>query len=280
MIIDPALQLHIRRSFAPLNNEAAVNSFPPAASLSQNLTKIVGTRKTGAVPSNLTPAIAKMFTTASVNMWMRAVHSFLISTSLTNVSPIWASVAGYYSSHYSVRAIAHLLGFFQLFAKRRIVQLEIQAGHFVCKFNSKKADDREHKFYWKVVKLNPLFAADQFFTQNEADSAHRDWANYIDHLPQFPMFHPLDEASLKNRINKISEIEFSAPPIPDKNKYPDVENVQIVAYHRLVRFRNLVDATVGDTNRFWRVHRNPSWARDVMDFQLTEEARPLSLYTL
>ena len=34
-------------------------------------------------------------------MWLRAVHSF-ISASLTGISDIWASVAGYYSSHYWV----------------------------------------------------------------------------------------------------------------------------------------------------------------------------------
>ena len=285
MKIDPAVQLHITRAFAPLNNAAAVHAFPSPASLSQNLNRVVTSAKTGLIPASMTPAIARMFTTASVNMWMRAVHSFLISASLTDVSPIWASVAGYYSSHYSVRAVAHLLGFFQLFVKKRIIRLEVQGGHFVCTFNSKTADDREHRFYWRVVKLNPLFAADPFFTQNDSgidqsDGGHREWANYADHLPQFPIFHPLDKASLKNRIDKISGIEFSAPPIPRVSKYPDLEAVQIVAYHRLVRFRDLVDTILGDANRFWKFYRNPAWARDFMDFQLTEEARALSLFTL
>ena len=44
------------------------------------------------------------FAMAAVKMWLRAVHSFLISVSLTKASPIWSSVAGYYSSHYSIRA--------------------------------------------------------------------------------------------------------------------------------------------------------------------------------
>ncbi|HEY2497374.1 MAG TPA: hypothetical protein VGK24_09920 [Candidatus Angelobacter sp.] len=287
MKIDSDVQLHVMRAFASLNSAAAVHSFPPPAALSQSLNKEVTSAKTGRIPTHKTPAIARMFTTASVDMWLRAVHSFLISGALTDVSPIWASVAGYYSSHYSVRAIAHLLGFFQLFLKKRIVQLEVQGAHFVCTFNAKMADEREHRFYWKVLKLNPLFAADPFFTLNEhgnpddpSDSAHRDWANYIDHLPQFPIFHPLDANALKSRIEKIAGIQFSVPPIPRRSKYPDLEAVQIIAYHRLIKFRDLVDTILGNGNRFWNVYRDPTWARGFMDFQLTEGTKALSVFTL
>ena len=214
-------------------------------------------------------------------MWMRAVHSFLISASLTDVSPIWASVTGYYSSHYTVRSIAHLLGFFQMFKRHKIVRLELQGGHFVCSFNPKTERDHEHFFYWKVVKANPLFAGDPFFTQNKGDDsdvAHRNRANYADHLPQFPVFRPLDAGAVKGCIERISEIEFEVPP--QVARYPDVQSVQIIAYHRLVRFRDLVDTIIGTGNRFWKVHRNPPWARDFMDFQLTEEPILRSEYTL
>jgi hypothetical protein len=283
MQIDPALQVHITTAFAPLNSEAAVNSFRPPASLSQALNVVLPTGSTGVATRNASQDVVKMFTTAAVDIWMRAVHSFLVSASLTKVSPIWASVSGYYSSHYSVRALAHLLGFFQLFTRRRIVRLQLQGGRYVCNFDPKTAGDREHRVYWKIVKKDPHFAGDPFFTENnsdESDVAHRDRANYADHLPQFPMFRPLDAAALKTRIDRISEIEFSAPPIPRVSQYPDVESVQIVAYHRLVRFRDLVDTVIGDGNRFWSVHRNPVWARDYTDFQLTEAETLRSEFTL
>ena len=156
----------------------------------------------------------------------------------------------------------------------------------MCSFTAKKSD-REHRFYWRVVKRSPLFAADPFFTQNDSgtghddsDVGHRDRSNYADHLFQFPTFQPLDSAALKARINRISEIEVKAPPIPLVSKWPDVESVQIIAYHRFVRFRDLVDTVIGDRNRFWNVYRNPAWARDFMDFQVTEEETLRSQFTL
>jgi hypothetical protein len=285
MKIDLGLQTHIIAAFAPLNNEAAVGAFPAPRSLSQALNLALPIGSTGHTTRNAPPHLAKMFTTAGVNIWMRAVHSFLVSTSLTNVSPIWASVAGYYSSHYSVRALAHLLGFFQLFSRKRVVHLELQGGHYVCNFDPKTAGDREHRVYWKIVKKDPHFAADPFFTDNnsvidESDVAHRDCANYADHLPQFPVFRPLDAVAMKTRIDRISEIEFTSPPIPRVSHFPDMESVQIIAYHRLVRFRDLVDTVVGNGNRFWNVHRNPTWAREFLDYQLTEVESLRSQFTL
>lgn len=226
-----------------------------------------------------------MFATAAVDMWLRAVHSFLVSASLTSVSPIWASGSGYYSSHYAVRALAHLLGFFQLYTQKRIAQLQIRDGNYVCTFQPKTVNDREHRFYWKTVKRDQHFAGDPFFTDNDAavdvsDVGHRDWANYKDHLPQFPMFRPLDEVALKTRVERISSIEITAPPIPRISRYPDLENVQVVAYHRVVRFRDLVDAILGGTNRFWRVHRTPPWVSKFTDFQVTEPATLRSRFTL
>jgi hypothetical protein len=277
MKIDADLQTQIQQGFAPLNQEAAVHAFPRASALSTALSRANPLGTTTVVPAAQTRAIAKMFVTASVDMWLRAVHSFLISTSLTGVSPIWASVSGYYSSHYTVRSIAHLLGHFQLFSRQKTVRLDYQGGQFVCTFSPKANRDREHRFYWKTVKKSSLFVGDPFFTENppaptdESDVAHRDRANYSDHLASFPVFHPLDAATVRTRIERISEIEFEAPPIPKVSRYPDIDSVQVVAYHRLVRFRDLVDAVVGPGNRFWNVHRDPSWARGFIDFQLTEE---------
>src|SRR5258708_15661734 len=101
MKIDASLRTHIESAFAALNHEAAVNAFPPTGALSEKLFKIHVGRLNGAGHGEDLPTVAKMFTTAAVNMWMRAVHAFLVSSSLTDVSPVWASVAGYYSSHYA-----------------------------------------------------------------------------------------------------------------------------------------------------------------------------------
>lgn len=285
MRVDPSLQAHILTAFEMVNDGPAGSGFPPTASLSQVLRRAAGLKSAPHVAAKSVPEIAKMFTTASVNMWMRSVHSFLVSSALTNVSPIWASAAGYYSSHYAVRAVAHLLGFFQLFGQKRIARLELHGGRFVCSLDPKAKHDREHSFYWRIVKVNPLFAADPFFVENdtgadESDVAHRDWANYIDHLPQFPAFHPLDAAALRGRVERISDIPIGSPPIPRVSRYPDVESVQIVAYHRIIRFRDLLDAVLAGGNRFWNVHRDPPWARPFMDFQLTEETSLRTEFTL
>ena len=278
MKVDWSVRTHIEAIFQPLNRRAAARAFPPMASLSEALGKQTPAKTTGASIVNVRPQVSAMFATASVDMWMRAVHSFLVSSSLTNVSDIWASVAGYYSSHYSIRAFAHLFGYFHLHTQRKTVQLRLDGGRHVCEYHSKSKSDREHVAYWKLVKREGLFISDPLFTENTAggtvpaDVAHRDRANYIDHLAQFATFRPLDEGALKNRIDRISGIEFSTPPIPDVARYPNVEAVQVVAYHRLVRYRDVVDSILGSGNRFWSVHRNPAWASNFVDYQLTPQA--------
>jgi hypothetical protein len=278
MKIDPVLRAHLARAFAPLKNQVAVYPFSASDSLSQSLAKKIPPNSKGLTPREVEPAVAQMFATAAVNMWMRGVHSFLISASLTSVSPIWASVAGYYSSHYSVRALAHLLGSFRMFTARRLVRLQLQAGRYVCSFDPKSG--REHQIYWVIVKDDQHFRTDPFFAQGNPEVAHRDWAQYIDHLPQFPPFKPLDKEALRIRIDRISEIPFDAPPAPQVAKYPDVDAVQIIAYHRLVRFRAFVDAILGGDNAFWTVYRNPAWAIEFMDFQLTKGQTLHSEFTL
>ena len=280
MNIDLSLQAYVVRLFRPLNRQRATGGFPITGALSSalNASATVIPKPRAAYQVILQPDVATMFLMAGVDSWMRAVHSFLVSAALTDVSPIWASVAGYYSSHYSVRAIAHVLGFFQLFSAKQIFQLELNGNQFLGTFNPKNGSDREHKFYWKVVKDNSLFVTDPFFTYNDSkrdpsDAGHRGRANYADFLQDFPTFQPLDRQEVVRRIQKISNIECSAPPIPSAANYPDVESVQIVAYHRLVRFRDILDKILGTGNtgnRFWNVHRDPPWARDFIDYQLVD----------
>jgi hypothetical protein len=84
------------------------------------------------------------------------------------------------------------------------------------------------------------------------------------------MFKPLSEEFLARRIQKIAEIEISAVPIPDADRFPDIASVQILAYHRVVKFRKLLDEVVGTDNRFWAVQRNPSWKPQDLTFEIVE----------
>lgn len=217
--------------------------------------------------------IVKLYATSSVEMWLRSVHTFLMSGALTRVSPLWASVSGYYASHYTVRGIAHLLGFCHLHKKGYVVQLLPSTSGFICRFSRAKGLERkEHAFYWIKVKQHRDFSSNQLFTENlenvdESDCAHRNYANYIDHLEGFPRFDPLTYDELKRRIDFLSKIEVVAYPIPNKNKYPDIESVQIVAYHRIVEFRELLNRALGDSNKYWLVYRNPDWSRGILTFQ-------------
>src|SRR4051794_22938270 len=109
MIIDDHFRDLLVATFGPLIGRGEGHPFPGPRTLT-NLLEHLAPPKNG--EKNLDRDAAACFATAAVDIWLRAVHSFLISASLTESSPIWASISGYYSSHYSVRAIAHLLGYF------------------------------------------------------------------------------------------------------------------------------------------------------------------------
>lgn len=219
--------------------------------------------------------LVKLFASASVEMWHRAVHSFIVSSGLTDTSPIWASVAGYYASHYVVRGYAHLLGRYVLYRHKKIASLFIQGGRFYCSLDGKGASEREHKTYWKFVRTSDQFGGDPFFNVNNdaipvSDSAHRTKANYFDHIGNFSAFRALSLEAVASRIERIASIPVSAIPIPDASEYPDLESVQIVAYHRIVRFRSFLDNLLGEKYNFWNIHRTPQWCADIVDFQVTE----------
>ncbi len=278
--VDKTLENTLRANFVRLNRSGA--AIPPLLALSRLLETQISTQKKGPVPKTgsfaAKPEIIRCFATAAVDIWLRGVHGFLISASLSEASPIWAVVSGYYASHYSIRAMAHLLGYFQLFRQKRIVKLQIQNGVHICTFDSKDANDREHRFYWKVVKNDKHFASDPLFTENLndqdiSDVAHRDRASYADHVQQCPTFRPLQLEEIKKRIDFISKMEFDVPPIPDRRKFPDVLSVQVVAYQRVVRFRQFLDQLLGSSSRFWNVHRNPHLDNRHTRFSVTATSR-------
>jgi hypothetical protein len=272
--MDKELSSQVELMFARLNRRGAESSFSEPGTLSDLLSKYV----VGSTPTTIVAAKPKeltCFATAAVEMWLRSVHSFLISVSLTKASPIWSSVAGYYSSHYSIRAFAHLCGVFQLHKKRRIVHLAKDGTRLVFRIERKQGNDREHKVYWKYVSAHPQFASDPFFYASQdnvprSDGAHRNKANYSDHVDRFPVFLPLEAQYLTSRVERISSIEFSDVPVPSADDFPDLDNVQVIAYHRLVKFRQFVDEALSNRNRFWNVQRNPSWCPATMKFSVVE----------
>jgi hypothetical protein len=267
------LSTQIAVMFKALNNKSAADAFPEPRTLA-NLLKSRCSPFTADIVAAKTPDLS-VFATAAVEMWLRAVHSFLISASLTQASPIWASVAGYYSSHYSMWAFSHLFGLFHLHHDKRLIQLKRDGNGFVFEIIKKNGGDREHKLYWKYLAEHKELKGDPFFYPNredipQSDGSHRNRANYADHLNSFPMFKPLSEEYLAQRIQKIAEIEFSAVPIPNADKFADLATVQILAYHRIVKFRQLLDEVVGVDNRFWAVQRNPSWKPKDLTFEVVE----------
>jgi hypothetical protein len=270
----PSIENRIDIVFKGLERRTSTTAFPSLGHLSSELNSLADKAERANVEClNVTPKITSLYATAAVEIWLRGVHSFLISSSLTNVSPIWASVSGYYASHYCVRGLAHLLGFFQLYRKKRTARIEIEGGKYCCYIEKKGGADREHKYYWKIIKSNVRFEDDPFFTLNEedtgdSDSGHRNIANYYDHINGFPNFHPLSEETLTKRIGYLSKIELSSVPIPRKEKYPDIENVQLIAYHRIIKFRSFLDEILGRKSRFWSTYRNPIWCADFLNFQV------------
>jgi len=264
-----ALNDHVAIAFQPLRNTAG--HLPAPESLAKKLRSIVQAATSDV--ERVSPSVTSLFASASVEIWSRGVHSFLISSSVTRSSSLWASVAGYYASHYAVRAFAHLLGYFQVYTEKKIVRIEVDGSHHLCTITKKTGGDAEHKLYWRLVKRSTEFSTDPFFMFNVdkadiSDLAHRGFANYADHVNRIEEFSCLDEAVLKSRIEHLSSIELSSVPVPDRRHYPDIESVQLIAYHRLVKFRSLLDDILGSRNKFWNAQRSPRWCANFVDFQV------------
>ena len=174
-------ELQVKLDVETLKHVPAGN-VPKPTILSNSLERLVAVHS-GATSFLVDQSIVKLFATASIEMWHRSIHSYLTSLSLTDASHIWSSVAGYYSSHYSVRAIAHILGIFQLFNAGKIIELELTGAGNVCHVKPKGRDGREHEVYWKSVKSQSPFDTNPLFTDNKvrnaqlSDAKHRERAN-------------------------------------------------------------------------------------------------------
>ena len=267
--------------FLELDSQKKPGWFPSAGMLADELRKKLPKE---ASSFRFPSSESILFATAAVEMWLRAVHSFLISNSLEKASPIWSSISGYYASHYVMRAFAHLHGHFLL--RKRKIHVKISHGKgksFVC--DVVKESNNEHTFYWKLVNSAPMFAQDCLFSDNNdpllpTDSSHRGYANYWDHVNNFHDFITLSEDYLIERIKRVSDLVTYSPTFPDHRKYPDLDSVHIVAYARIVRFRSYLDNLIGTRNKYWRYYRDPSWFTKYLDFQTMEPSPTATLATV
>jgi hypothetical protein len=84
------------------------------------------------------------------------------------------------------------------------------------------------------------------------------------------VFLPLEAQYLSDRVERLSSMLLTDIPIPSASDFPDLDNVQVIAYHRIVKFRRLVDEVVGPGYRFWGVQRSPSWCPSTLKFSLVD----------
>jgi hypothetical protein len=259
----------VELSFGKLDKSSARLDFPKPGTLSLCFNKLV--KDAGTTPPTLPHQNCAMLASAGVEMWHRSIHSFLWSLALTEGSPLWAAVSGYYASHFTMRAFAHSMGIFKSFTQKKEIQVVIQKGNFVCTLSNSQLG--EHAFYWKAVK-GKLYDNPLFHENNErdmkSDSAHRTFANYTDHVDSFaPMKLPALE-TVAESVEKISRIRLHSVTSPSREDFPDLQNVQILAFQRIVAFHDFLDTRVSK-NRFWRAHRRPDWCKSVMLYQVDDQ---------
>lgn len=267
-------KLLVRKIFEQLG-QSGPGLVPAAGTLAKTLREYI---KKHGVQFNLKPADAALFGSAAVEMWLKAVHSFLISTSVMKASPVWSAVSGYYSSHYVMRAFSHLFGHFILQRDKRVAEMTLNQAYY-CDVKKKK-DLVEHQYYWQLPHGEFGTDGNALFSRNlrprddsdKSDGFHRVYANYFDHVDRFKEFTPLDEAFLRARVEQVSELVTDSPTVPDNDKFPDLNAVHVIAYARIVRFRMYMDDAVDPTNRYWSFYRKPSWFLKYMDFQLPESS--------
>lgn len=179
-----------------------------------------------------------------------------------------------------MRAFAYSMGILKSFLQKEIIQISEENGEFVCTPLVWGKNGRgEHAFYWKAIKNHPNFIDNDLFRENserdfQSESSHRTYANYIDHIDSFVPLELPATVSVANEVERISRIRLHSVTTPTRNDYPDLQNVQILAFQRIIAFQDFLDDKVAN-NRFWRAHRRPSWCQNVMLFQVEEQGLEL-----
>lgn len=272
----------VELAFGKLDKPNAKLVFPERGTLSKQLNALLDEQKEGAAPI-LAHTHSPLLASAGVEMWHRAIHSFLCSVALSKSSPLWASVSGYYASHFVMRAFAHSMGIFKSFSQKEVIQISVDKGQFVCTPLTWSSNSRgEHAFYWKAVKGHPKLLGNDLFRENSerdinSDSSHRTFANYTDHINSFVALDFPSMDTVAGDVERISRIRLHSVTSPSREDFPDLQNVQILAFQRIIAFQDFLDEKVSK-NRYWRAHRRPGWCKDVMLYQVEEQSVDLSQF--
>ena len=226
-----------------------------------------------------------LFVTAAVEMWQRAIHSLIVAVDLSTFSQIWACSVGYYASHYSVRAFSHLFGYFALYRRRLFIELVPFGNRYRCTAISglPPGSRREHQFYWGAIKRLSPFINDNLFTNNDdqdagSDASHRGVASYSDHIDRFESFMGADRDWMRRSLNDLAHTSLAGEAgleLPHRDHFPQLATVLAVAYLRIYRFRDYLDALLGRPGRFWDRHRTPAWCTDLIVFPPRQSSRAL-----
>lgn len=263
----------IQRLFAHVDSWPPSHQ-PPVLALSGFLAKSLQDRNSYI----LTEGQAALFATAAVEIWQRSAHSLIVATALKEFSVIWACIAGYYSSHYAMRAYAHLFGYFALYYRRKLfLEISPYAGRFQCTRVTPlhNTAQKEHRFYWTMLKALPGFERDPLFTHNDdriasSDAGHRGFASYADHLNRFGAYAALERERVKLSLGDLARTALDGEAnisIPNRENYPQLSTVLTVAYLRVYRFREYLDGLLlPQGSRYWERHRNPPWCTNFLPF--------------
>ncbi len=208
---------------------------------------------------------ATLFITASIEMWQRAINSLILSIVWSDVSRSWAVVTAYYSSHYMIRAFAHLYGYYSL---NKVATVELSKSRKGFQIVKGKAH-REHEYYWNVVSdqlKNRLFG-------NNIEQIHRGYASYQDHLDRFKVFNSEsipNSDELKMKIGIIADLPYK--PLDD-TQIPDLTTLQCLSYKRICFYRNWFETNF-ESSRYWKSLRTPKWWAGIMVYK--EDGQQLS----
>ena len=225
---------------------------------------------------------AVFFATAAVDMWQRAIQSLMVAVAASILSETWACSVGYYASHYSIRAFAHLFGYFALYRRKLIIELTPYGNMFRCvPISGLPGGSREHRSYWTLTKRLPPFLKDALFADNDeqvpkSDAAHRGVASYSDHLNQFTPFVSVDKDWMRRDLIRLAHSALAGEAsleLPDSSNFPQLSAVLSVAYLRIYRFREHLDSLLGSPGRFWDRHRTPKWCTDFFAFPPRQSRR-------
>ena len=96
--VDNARMNRVEKLFSPLNRIAARNGHPAPGSFVSAAEVLLSAGGTSPVTLQLNDQLIILLARASVEIWHRGLHSFLISAATTKSSPIWSSVCLLYTS--------------------------------------------------------------------------------------------------------------------------------------------------------------------------------------